>query len=74
MVLICILFGGTLTLFIIYHIAMIRYDRTTNERVKRSEFKQYCLKEFKKLNGEKPSEEERERFRKMRKCWDALNN
>ena len=45
-VLLCLIMGFSLTFFIIYHFSMVRFDKTTNERVKRSDFTKQYRKEF----------------------------
>ena len=43
--------GVTLTFFFIYHLLMLRIDTTTNERLKRSDYREFFKDELAKLEA-----------------------
>lgn len=48
-VILCVIMGLALTGFLAYHLSMIRYDTTTNERMKRSDFLSFFVDESERL-------------------------
>jgi hypothetical protein len=49
--LLCTIMGLTLTLFILYHLSMVRVDVTTNEKMKISDFKAFFLEDIARMTN-----------------------
>ena len=47
----CWVMGITLTFFLLYHLSMVRNGTTTNEKMKRSDFKEFFKTEIDKLGS-----------------------
>lgn len=62
-VLLCIIMGLSLTFFLFYHFNMIRYDTTTNERMKISDFKSFFEDEVKKFDKISNTSEDKEELK-----------
>ena len=55
--------GLSLTFFLFYHFNMIRYDTTTNERMKISDFKSFFEDEVKKFDKISNTSEDKEELK-----------
>lgn len=62
-VLLCIIMGLSLTFFLFYHFNMIRFDTTTNERMKKSDFKSFFEDEVKKFDLISNTSEDKEELK-----------
>ncbi|KAM3134979.1 hypothetical protein pb186bvf_012979 [Paramecium bursaria] len=65
-VLLCIIMGLSLTFFLFYHFNMIRFDTTTNERMKRSDFKSFFEDEVKKFDLISNTSEDKEELKQAK--------
>ncbi|TNV75033.1 hypothetical protein FGO68_gene7573 [Halteria grandinella] len=74
---VCLIFSITLIAFFLYHLNMIKNDKTTNERIRKNDFQRAYLTEMQALTEylkTHQNDEAKKRLGQLKQCWKSLNN